>query len=136
MAGELPTKLMLTLVTRERKLIEEEVDEVVLPGLNGAIGVLPGHTPLLAELKIGEAHYRVGDKVSRGVLSWGFAEVLPDRVIVIAEGAIRADEMDVESIENWKNEQERLHSDLSSHDEGFARAEAKIEGSLSGVRLH
>jgi F-type H+-transporting ATPase subunit epsilon len=133
MADQLPTKLMLTLVTRERKLIEEEVDEAVLPGVNGELGILPGHTPLLAELKIGEASYRVGDKVSRGVISWGFAEVLPDRVIVIAEGAIRADEMDVEAIENWKAEQERRRADLSSHDEGFARAEAQIGGSLAGL---
>lgn len=133
MAEQLPTKLTLTLVTRERKVIEELVDEVVLPGMHGEIGVLPGHTPLLAELKIGEASYRVGDKVSRGVLSWGFAEVLPDRVIVIAEGAIRIDEMDVESIEKWKKEQEQRRADLSSHDEGFVRAEAQIGGSLAGL---
>ena len=133
MAEQLPTKLALTLVTRERKVIDEMVDELVLPGVKGAIGVLPGHTPLLAELKVGEAYYRIGNHVSRGVLSWGFAEVLPDRVIVIAEGAIRTDEMDVESIEKWKKEQELKRADLSSHDEGFVRAEAQIGGSLAGL---
>jgi len=133
MADLLPTKLAFTLVTREKKILEESVDEVVLPAINGAIGVLPGHTPLLAELKVGEATYRIGTKESRVVMSWGFAEVLPDRVIVIAEGAMRADEMDVESIEQWKKDQEKMRADLSSHDEGFALAEARIEGSLSGV---
>ena len=133
MAEQLPTKLTFTLVTRERKVLEETVDEVVLPGVNGAIGVLPGHTPLLAELKVGEVYYRVGNQTSRGVMSWGFAEVLPDRVIVIAEGAIRTEEMDVEAIEKWKKDQEKLRADLSSHDEGFVRAEAQIGGSLAGI---
>jgi F-type H+-transporting ATPase subunit epsilon len=133
MAEQLPTKLTFTLVTRERKLLEAEVDEVVLPAMYGAIGVLPGHTPLLAGLKLGELTYRVGSQESKIIMSWGFAEVLPDRVIVIAEGAIRAGEMDVESIEKWKREQERERADLSSHDEGFARAEAKIEESLAGM---
>ena len=133
MAEQLPEKLTFTLVTRERKILEELVDEVVLPALHGSIGVLPGHTPLLAELKIGEINYRVGAKESRIVMSWGFAEILPDRVIVIAEGALLADEMDVDSIEAWKREQEKERADISSHDEGFARAEAKIEESLAGL---
>lgn len=133
MAEQLPAKLQFTLVTREKKILEELVDEVVVPGVHGSIGILPGHTPLLAELKVGEVTYRVGTKEWRIVMSWGFAEVLPDRVIVIAEGAMRADEMDVESIEKWKQEQERVRADLSSHDEGFARAEAKIEESLAGM---
>jgi len=133
MAEQLPTKLTFTLVTRERRILEETVDEVVLPGVNGAIGVLPGHTPLLAELKVGEVYYREGNKTLRGAMSWGFAEVLPDRVIVIAEGAILTDEMDVEAIEKWKKEQEKLRADLSSHDHGFVHAEAQIGGSLAGI---
>ncbi len=133
MAEHLPTKLEFTLVTRERKILEESVDEVVLPAVHGAIGVLPGHTPLLAELKIGEVTYRIGTSESKVIMSWGFAEILPDRVIVIAEGAMRADQMDVETIEKWKKEQEQVRADLSSHDEGFALAEARIEESLAGI---
>lgn len=133
---QLPSKLNLMLVTRERKILDLEVDEVVLPGVNGAFGVLPGHTPLLAELTIGEAWHRIGDKVSRGVLSWGFAEVQPDRVIVIAEGAIRTEEMSIEAVEAWKREQEQKRTDLSSHDTGFVRAEAQIGGSLAGLTTH
>lgn len=135
MAEQPPSRIAFSLVTRERRILEETVDEVVLPAVHGEIGVLPGHTPLLAELKIGEVRYRIGTRERRIVMAWGFAEVLHDRVIVIAEGAIPADEMDVESIEKWKAEQERMRADLSSHDEGFARAEAAIGGSLAG-RVH
>ena len=76
MADALPTKLTLTVVSRERKIVEVDVDEVVLPASDGEIGVLPGHTPLLTTLKIGEMRYRTGTVFHRMVLSWGFAEVL------------------------------------------------------------
>ena len=82
--ADLPNKINLSIVTRERKIIDVQVDEVVLPGVDGEIGILPGHTPLLALLKIGPMRYRVGNTIERLVLSWGFAEVLPDRVIVLA----------------------------------------------------
>jgi F-type H+-transporting ATPase subunit epsilon len=94
MADALPTKINLTVVTRERKIIDTEVDEVVLPASDGEIGVLPGHTPLLTTLKIGQMRYRSGGIVHRMVLSWGFAEVLPDRVIVLAERGVLASEID------------------------------------------
>ena len=94
MADALPTKINLTVVTRERKIIDIEVDEVVLPASDGEIGVLPGHTPLLTTLKIGQMRYRVGTTCQRMVLSWGFAEVLPDRVIVLAERGVLASEID------------------------------------------
>ena len=87
MADALPTKINLTVVTRERKIVETDVDEVELPASDGEIGILPGHTPLLAMLRIGQMRYRTGTTVMRLVLSWGFAEVLPDRVIVMAEAA-------------------------------------------------
>src|ERR1051326_7669174 len=85
MADPLPTKLHLTIVTRERKIVETDVDEVELPATDGEIGILPGHTPLLAMLKIGQMKYRTGSQVMRLVLTWGFAEVLPESVIVMAE---------------------------------------------------
>src|SRR5258705_12609348 len=87
MADALPTKINLTVVTRERKIIGIDVDEVELPAFDGEIGVLPGHTPLLTTLKIGQMRYKSGGKEYRLVISWGFAEVLPDRVIVMAETA-------------------------------------------------
>ncbi|MEA2488379.1 MAG: F-type H+-transporting ATPase subunit epsilon, partial [Acidobacteriota bacterium] len=86
--ADLPTKINLTVVTRERKIVDVQVDEVILPATDGEIGVLPGHTPLLATLRIGPLRYRTGTAVSRLVISWGFAEVLPDRVIVLAERGV------------------------------------------------
>ena len=80
-----PAKITRNVVTRERKIIDVVVDEVTLPAADGEIGVLPGHTPLLATLRIGQLRYRTGNSVHRLVISWGFAEVLPDRVIVLAE---------------------------------------------------
>ena len=63
MADTLPTKLTLSVITRNRKMIETEADEVILPAWDGEIGVLPGHTPLLATLKIGQLRYRTGSTV-------------------------------------------------------------------------
>lgn len=129
--AELPTKLHLTLVTREKKVLEQDVDEVVLPAVRGQIGILPGHTPLLAMLKVGEMSYRVGDKHSMLVLTWGFAEILPDRVIVIAEGAMKVEEIGAEQFEKMKMDAEQELMSLVSHDEEFARAEAKLDQSIA-----
>lgn len=128
-------RLHLTVVTRERKILDVPVDEVVLPGTEGEIGVLPGHTPLLALLKVGTLRYRVGATVSRLVISWGFAEVLPDRVIVLAERGVLPDEID-----RARAEQERLAAEkelayLSSHDPEFARVEARLEESVAMINL-
>ena len=106
MADTLPTKIALTVVTRERKFIEVDVDEVVLPASDGEIGVLPGHTPLLTTLRIGTLRYRAGSTIERIVISWGFAEVLPDRVTILAELAERPDEIDVARAEAAKKRAE------------------------------
>lgn len=86
----LPTKLTLEVVTPDRSLVREEVDEVQVPGSEGYFGVLPGHTPLLATLKVGEFWYRVGQEKHYLAIAGGFVEVLPDRVTVLADGAERA----------------------------------------------
>src|ERR1043165_1298019 len=91
----LPTKLLLEIVTPDRSLIREEIDEVVLPGSDGELGVLPGHTPLLTSLKVGELWYRQGQERHYLAIAFGFAEVLPDRVTVLADVGERAQEIDV-----------------------------------------
>jgi F-type H+-transporting ATPase subunit epsilon len=83
----LPTKLVLEIVTPDRALVTEQVDEVQLPGAEGYFGVLPGHTPLLASLKQGTLWYRIGAQKHELTVASGFAEVLPDRVIVLADVA-------------------------------------------------
>src|ERR1051326_1450290 len=102
----LPTKLLLEIVTPDRSLIREEIDEVVLPGSDGELGVLPGHTPLLTSLKVGELWYRQGQERHYLAIAFGFAEVLPDRVTVLADVGERAQEIDVHRAERAKKRAE------------------------------
>lgn len=102
----LPTSIHLEVVTPERMLVREEVDEVVVPGEDGYLGVLPGHTPLLAVLKVGELWFRKGSEKYYLSIAFGFAEVLPDRVTILAEIAERADEIDVARAEAAKRRAE------------------------------
>jgi F-type H+-transporting ATPase subunit epsilon len=103
----LPTKLTLEIVTPDRALLREEVDEVVVPGSEGEFGVLPGHTPLLSTLKIGELWYRQGQEKHYLAVAFGFVEVLPDRVTVLAQVGERAQEIDVQRAERAKQRAEQ-----------------------------
>jgi len=134
-ADQIPAKLHLVVVTRERKIVELDVDEVILPGDDGELGILPGHTPLLAMLKIGQMRYRNGATIERLVISWGFAEVLPDRVIVMAETARLPAEIDPAAAEQARREAEKELADLSSHDPEFAIVEARLEESVAMINL-
>jgi F-type H+-transporting ATPase subunit epsilon len=134
--ADLPTRINLTIVTRERKIVDVQVDEVVLPGSDGEIGVLPGHTPLLASLSIGQLRYRVGGTTSRMVISWGFAEVLPDRVIVLAERGYLPTEIDRAQAEADRAAAEKELAYLSSHDPEFAIVEARLEESIAMITIH
>jgi F-type H+-transporting ATPase subunit epsilon len=91
----LPTSLELQIVTPDRLLVREQVDEVEIPGSEGYFGVLPGHTPLLASLAVGEMWYRKGQEKTYLALAFGFAEVLPDRVTILARIAEMGHEIDV-----------------------------------------
>src|SRR5215208_4498453 len=102
----LPTKLTLEIVTPDRSLVTQEVDEVQLPGSEGYFGVLPGHTPLLATLQVGELWYRVGQEKRYLAVAFGFAEVLPDRITVLAQIAERPDDIDVSRAEAAKKRAE------------------------------
>jgi F-type H+-transporting ATPase subunit epsilon len=130
-----PTKLQFVVVTRDRKVLDVEVDEVMLPATNGYIGVLPGHTPLLTTLRVGEAMYRVGGRAHYFILSWGFAEVLPDRVIVMAEGAIKPEEIDRQQAEQQKKDAERELASLASHDPNFALMQGKLDESIAKLAI-
>ena len=103
------TKLQLQIVSADRMLVNEPVDEVEIPGADGYFGVLPGHTPLLALLQVGQLWYRQGQAIHDLVIAFGFAEVQPDRVTVLAQMAERADEIDVARAEAAKRRaEERL----------------------------
>jgi F-type H+-transporting ATPase subunit epsilon len=105
----LPTHVTLEIVTPDRSVVQEQVDEVEIPGADGYFGVLPGHTPLLAMLQVGELWYRKGPLGTEKVylsIAFGFAEVLPDRVTILAQLAERADEIDIARAEAAKRRAE------------------------------
>ena len=132
----LPTKLTLEIVTPERALVTEQVDEVELPGAEGYFGVLPGHTPLLAALQVGELWYRVGQERHYLAVAFGFAEVLPDRVTVLAQVAERAHDIDVERAERAKKRaEERLAQVPKPADMEFERARIALMKSLIRIQV-
>src|SRR6185295_8394697 len=96
-----------TLVTPERSLADEQVEEIQIPGAEGYLGILPGHAPLFTELKVGELGFRKGSKWVWLSVAWGFAEVLPEQVRVLAETAERANEIDVERATRAKERAEK-----------------------------
>jgi len=128
----LPTTLTLEIVTPDRALVKTTVDEVQLPGSEGSFGVLPGHTPLLASLQVGEMWYRTGQELHYLALAFGFVEVLPDRVTVLAQIAERAQDIDVSRAEAAKKRaDERLSAQKADID--FERARVAMMKSL--IRL-
>jgi F-type H+-transporting ATPase subunit epsilon len=105
----LPTKIQLQIVSAERSLVNQTVDEVEIPGFDGYFGVLPGHTPLLAVLSVGELWYRQGTEKHYLLIAYGFAEVQPDHVTILAQTAEMAEEIDLARAEAAKKRaEERL----------------------------
>ena len=107
MAGTgLPTQITLEVVKPEGLLIREQVDELMAPGEDGYFGVLPGHTPFFATLGLGGIMYRIGQERHYLTCFWGFCEVLPDRVNILAELGERAEDIDVARAEGAKGRAE------------------------------
>ncbi len=126
----LPEKIHLVIVTPERQLFSGLVDQVTVPSTQGYLGILPGHAPLLAELGIGNIGYRIGIHSELLFCSWGFAEVLPDRVVLLAQTAEPASEIDRNRAEQAKTRAEKR---LASKDPNldFARAELALLKAIS-----
>lgn len=116
----------LEIVTPEKLVVRDSAEEAQIPGKNGYFSVLPGHAPLITELGAGEISYRAGSETRRFSLAWGFAEVLPERVTVLAETVERADEIDVGRAQQSLD---RAHEELQSaqNEEDYASANAKIQ---------
>lgn len=135
MAGEPtanPSKLRLQVVSAERSLVDAQVDEVEIPGAEGYFGVLPGHTPVLATLGAGELWYRVGQETTYLAVALGFAEILPDRVTILAQIAERPEEIDTARAEAAKKRaEERMNKPAVDVD--FERARIAMMKSL--IRL-
>jgi F-type H+-transporting ATPase subunit epsilon len=132
----LPDSIELVIVTPERQLLRESVVEVVLPGADGELGVLPGHAPLITELGIGELRYSGAggrDEVHLAIIR-GFAEVLSDRVTVLAETAELAEEIDVERAKQAL-ERARARIATSDPDIDWDRASAALQRALIRVKV-
>lgn len=126
----LPEHLTIEIVTPDRAIVHETVDEAGLPGAEGYLGVLPGHTPLLVKLQVGEIWFRRGSEKTYLHAAFGFAEILPDRIRILARTAEKADEIDLERAEAAASRaRERLASSASDVD--FERARISLLKSLS-----
>jgi F-type H+-transporting ATPase subunit epsilon len=124
----------LDIVTAERVVYSEEVDILVAPGVLGQLGILPHHAPLMTTLEPGELRVRKGGEEYSLAISGGFLEVRPDRIIVLADAAERADEIDIARAEAAKERaQQRLAHPTPEID--LARAEAALRRSLARLKV-
>lgn len=131
------TSFHLEIVTPQRLLVSDEVTELVAPGAEGYFGVLPGHIPFITTLDIGELSYRKGRDERHLAITWGYVEVRGDKVIVLAETAERAEEIDAERAQRARERAEKRIRDWAAGDErvDFARAQAALVRALTRLQV-
>jgi F-type H+-transporting ATPase subunit epsilon len=127
--------LQLEIVTPERQAWSGEVDAVFCPGIEGELGVLPHHAPLLSTLGIGELRIRTGDQEEYFAIAGGFVQVRPDKVVVMAELADLSSEIDLEAAEEARNEAQRAIQQGFEEPADLARARAAMERALLHIRV-
>jgi len=128
----IPPFIALEIVTPDRAVIYDQVDEVEIPGADGYFGVLPGHTPMLAMLSVGQMWYRKKQERTYLSIAFGFAEVLPDRVTILAQIAERAEEIDTARAEAARR---RAQEELLKSPPGVDIERARISLMKSLMRL-
>lgn len=128
-------RLQLDVITPERRLVSESVEYVTLPGLNGELGILPGHTPLISQLQTGVLSYQQGGATHRLLVSGGFVEVNADRVSVLADFAEFPKEMDVARARQERDQAERTLNNFSGTPEEFNAARTQLERSNVRIQL-
>ena len=128
-------KFQLEIVSPDRSVLTEGVEEVVLPSVEGYFGVLAGHAPMLAQLAVGEVSYRLGQKRKHLAISGGYVEVLRGSVHVLARTAERAQEIDLERAMRAK-EQARAALERDLGPDEFRRAEVRLQRALSRISVH
>jgi len=124
----------VVIVTPEREVVRDQVDELQIPGADGYFGVLPGHAPLFSELKVGEVSYRKANRWTYLSVAWGFVEVLPEQVRILAETAERAQEIDVERAMRAKQRAEELIS-RGGEDVDYGRALVALERAIIRIQV-
>jgi F-type H+-transporting ATPase subunit epsilon len=123
----------LEIVTPEKLIVKDRAEEMQIPGKKGYLGILPGHAPLISELSVGQISYRHGSETHYLCVAWGFAEVLPDKVTILAETAERGEDVDCERARKARERaQQRLTSgdpevDVARAQNALARANARLE---------
>jgi F-type H+-transporting ATPase subunit epsilon len=130
----IPDKIELEIVTPERKVLSETVDSVVIPGTQGYLGVLPGHTPLLTGLMIGELSYVQDGKEHVLAVSQGYAEVLRGKVSVLAERCEKAEEINVDRAEKSKQRGEEVLNRKDVPMDDFRRAELRVQRAIARIQ--
>jgi F-type H+-transporting ATPase subunit epsilon len=128
-------KLRLDMVTPYKQVLSQEVDEVTAPGTIGEFGILPGHTPLLTTLKIGELSYRQGAEIFHVAVNWGYVEVEEDKVTVLVETAEPADEIDLERAKAALGRAEEAIRKLTPEDKDFLAQQAAVERALIRIQV-
>ena len=117
--------IQLEIVTPERKVVDAAAEEVTIPGKSGYLGVLPGHAPLITELAVGQISYKTAGQTKRLAVAWGFAEVLPEKVTILAETAEKSEEIDIARAEAAKQRAEAALSKAGV--EGNPEAQAALD---------
>jgi len=128
-------KLTLEMVTPYKKVLSEEVDEITAPGFVGELGLLPGHTPLLTTLRVGELSYKRGSEQFHVAVNWGYLEVADDKVTVLVDTAEKADEIDLKRAEAALGRAEDALKTLSEEDKRFKVMEAALERALIRIQV-
>jgi F-type H+-transporting ATPase subunit epsilon len=128
-------KILLEVVTPDRKVLATEAEVVVCPGVEGQFGVLVGHVPFLSALQIGEMYYRDGAKTEYLAVSGGFAEVSPQKVTIVAESAELGREIDIERARRAKERAEARLAAARSENIDFARAQAALARALVRMKV-
>jgi F-type H+-transporting ATPase subunit epsilon len=127
--------LLLEIVTPERQVFSEQVDSVVCPGVEGELGILPHHAPLLTTLGVGELRIRRGGEEEFFAIAGGFLQVRPDKVVVMAETADMASEINIEAAESARREAERALAEGFEEPADLARARASLQRALLRIRV-
>src|ERR671918_2866339 len=130
-------RILLEIVTPERQVLSTEADEVSAPGALGYFGVLPGHTPFITTLGVGELGYRIGNQWEYLAITWGYAEVLANKVTILSETAEMAEEIDVERAERAKRRAEERLREWSTTvaDVDFERAATALQRALLRLQV-
>jgi F-type H+-transporting ATPase subunit epsilon len=131
----LPTEIHLEIVTPDRQLVRDSVIAISVPGQEGYLGILPGHAPLLSLLKVGDLSYTQGNVTHYIAVHWGFVEVLPDRVIILAETAERAEEIDVERARRARQRAEERLGKVTDSEIDMDRARKALERAMARLEV-